>query len=114
MPQPCTFPDCQAPAVAKGLCAKHNMRLRRHGDPAKVERPGRKDQDSALRQMFAHLWSDRTYARYKRGVRLLRFLGLDVEQVVLLATRPNGTMNLAKFERIAEDMAVIALARLPE
>jgi hypothetical protein len=52
MRQPCTVPDCQSPAVVKGLCVKHSMRLRRHDDPAKVNRPGRKDGDADMRELL--------------------------------------------------------------
>ena len=38
----CTVPDCQVPTFAKGLCAKHYTRQRRHGDPATVLPAGRK------------------------------------------------------------------------
>lgn len=29
---PCTVPGCHGGVVAKGLCAKHDRRMRRHGD----------------------------------------------------------------------------------
>jgi hypothetical protein len=105
----CTFPDCQARAVAKGLCAKHTMRLRRHGDPAKVNRAGRKRGDRQIRELMSEL-SDRSYARYRRGLRLLRLFDLDVEPVIKACGRPNGSMNWALFERIAESQAAMALA----
>src|SRR5271166_3573937 len=111
MTQPCTFPDCQAPAVAKGLCAKHNMRLRRHGDPAKVLPPGRKDKDAAIRELLREI-SDRSYARYARGLRLLRLTGLDAKPVLARCGRPNGSMNWALFEQLAEDMAAMRLVEL--
>jgi hypothetical protein len=105
----CIFPDCQARAVAKGLCAKHAMRLRRHGDPAKVNRAGRKDGDADVRELMREL-SDRSYARYMRGLRLLRLLELDAAPVIKQSTRPNGSMNWAEFERLAESLATMALA----
>jgi hypothetical protein len=91
--------------------SKHNMRLRRHGDPTKVHRPGRKDEDGPLRQMLCNI-SDRSYGRYKRGLRLLRDFGLDAEPVIKKCTRPNGSMNWAQFEEIAESEAALALARV--
>ena len=105
----CIFPDCQARAVAKGLCAKHAMRLRRHGDPAKVNRAGRKDGDADVRELMREL-SDRSYARYKRALRLLQAFELDAEPVIASCSRPNGSMNWAKFEQLAESMAALALA----
>ena len=109
MRQTCTFPDCQSPAAAKGLCAKHNMRLRRHGDPAKVNRRGRKDEDTAVRELMSEL-SDRSYGRFRRGLRLLNHVELDPAPVIKGCTRPNGSMNFALFEQRAEDMATMALA----
>jgi hypothetical protein len=106
----CTFPDCQAPAVAKGLCAKHNMRLRRHGDPAKVNARGRRDGDAAVRELMSEL-SDRSYARFQRGLGLLRLFELDAAPVIAKCTRPNGSVNWAMFERAAEDLAAMALTR---
>jgi hypothetical protein len=111
MRQPCAFPDCQTPAAAKGLCAKHAMRLRRHGDPAKVNRRGRKDKDRPGREMLSEL-SDRTYARYKRGLRLLDFVGLDAGPVIARCTRPNGSVNFAAIERIAEAMTARRIVEL--
>ena len=105
----CTFPNCQARAVAKGLCAKHAMRLRRHGDPAKVHRAGRKDGDADVRELMREL-SDRSYARYMRGLRLLSLFELDVAPVIKQCTRPNGSMNWAKFEQLAESLVTMALA----
>jgi hypothetical protein len=113
MSKPCAFPDCPSPAVAKGLCAKHNMRLRRHGDPAKVNARGRRDGDAAARAFLRDI-SDRSFARYMRALRLLHRLGLDVEPFILRATRPNGSMNCALLEELAESAAAIHIARLPE
>jgi hypothetical protein len=104
MRQPCAFPDCQALAVAKGLCAKHNMRLRRHGDPAKINQRGRKAEDRQMREMMSEL-SDRSYARFRRGLRLLRWAKVDTEPVIARCTRPNGSMNWSLFQRIAENVA---------
>lgn len=111
MTRPCAFPDCHAPAVAKGLCAKHNMRLRRHGDPAKVNRAGRKDEDRQVREALSDV-SDRSYARFQRGLLLLRRLGLDAEPVIKKSARPNGSMNWARFEGLAESMAAARLIEL--
>jgi hypothetical protein len=104
MKRSCAFPDCRSPTVAKGLCAKHNMRLRRRGDPAKVGRPGRKDGDAALREIMGDI-SDRSYARYKLGLRRLNYFEPDVATAVAMCARPNGSMNWAKFERVTEYMA---------
>ena len=104
MTKPCTFRGCKGKAVAKGLCGKHNMRLRRHGDPAKVNARGRRDGDAATRKMMSEL-SDRSYARFQRGLGLLRLFELDAAPVIAKCTRKNGSMNCAMFERLAEGMA---------
>jgi hypothetical protein len=110
----CTFPGCQSPVVANGLCAKHNMRLRRHGDPAHVGRPGRKDKDPMRAMVYEVMrptnMSERSFARYWRGLKLLRAFGLDPAPVIKKCTRPSGSMNWAQFEEIAESMAAACLA----
>jgi hypothetical protein len=106
----CTFSDCQAKAVAYGLSPKHNMRLRRHGDPAKIDRRGPKDKDREIREMLREL-SDRTYARFQRALRLCRDFELNAASVIKQCTRANGTVNYAATERLAEDMAAVRLAQ---
>ena len=104
MTKPCTFPGCKGKAIARGLCAKHNMRLRRHGDPAKVNARGRRDGDAVTRKMMREL-SNRSYARFQRGLGLLRLFELNAAPVIAKCTRPNGSVNCAMFERLAEGMA---------
>jgi hypothetical protein len=41
---------------------------------------------------------------------LLRLFELDVAPVIAKCTRPNGSMNSAMFERLAESMAAMTLA----
>jgi hypothetical protein len=36
----CRIDGCEAKAVGKGLCFKHYQRVRRHGDPSVVRKPG--------------------------------------------------------------------------
>jgi hypothetical protein len=59
------------------------------------------------RQMFPE-WSERTRARWARAMRMMVATGVpgDVQKTVLKnATRPNGSFNVAEFERRAEDVA---------
>jgi len=42
----CTFPGCEAESIAKGLCPKHYMRARRHGDAAVTQKRGPKPRPS--------------------------------------------------------------------
>ena len=49
-------------------------------------------------------WSERTRARYLRSWRLLNALeGREAARAAMVASsRPNGSMNVAKFERLAD------------
>jgi hypothetical protein len=111
MIQICTVPECQAPAITRGRCAKHTMRLRRYGDFTTVRRAGRKPADSAAREVMCHL-SDRSYARFKRGVGLLRAAGLELSPVLVACTRPNRSVNWSKFEQAAEAAVALAAAKM--
>ena len=75
----------------------------------KVNARGRRDGDAAARKMMSEL-SDRSYARFQRGLGLLRLFELDVAPVIAKCTRLNGSMNLAMFERLAEGMAAMTRA----
>ena len=81
----CTIPGCPNEATAHGLCAKHYMRLRRHGDP-NVEIPvGRqpkprptdpeldavKRENATLREQVQALTRERDEARAKGGAAML-------------------------------------------
>lgn len=106
MPSQCSVPDCGAPASAHGLCAKHYMRARRHGDPGVTHKRGPKPDPSSNAEMIEEL-SPRTRARFDRAMRLdhwLRELGDEgyIEQAITAATRPNGSLNFAKVLAIME------------
>jgi hypothetical protein len=92
--------------VAKGLCGKHYQRQRRTGDPEKVRpagRPWSNPKIQATRQSgLAAEWSPRTLARYVRAWDILDELGEDFGAAVAAATRANGTINVSRFERIAD------------
>jgi hypothetical protein len=100
----CSIDGCDAKTVAKGLCAKHYMRQRRNGDPAKVRKVGRprSERSALVDQMFSE-WSPRTRARYKAAMTLLGVLESQEQlETVQLATRPNGSVNVSRMF----DMAV--------
>ena len=89
-----------------GLCPKHNMRLRRTGDPNVVRRPGRpRNQERAeFRAMFASAsWSPRTLERLWTAWQVLTFTGgaEAVGAALIPASRPNGSVNVAEMERQA-------------
>ena len=100
----CAQPDCQAKAVAKGLCGRHYMRLRRHGDAGKVKKKGRPSGSrAAVLGAFAGSGvSQRSLDRYIRAIKLLRAHGIDYEPFIKRASRPNGSMNMLRLEEMAE------------
>lgn len=84
--------------------------------PAAASRPGPKPSmaRAALREMFSE-WSDRTFATYWQAWQRLTFLGRDVhEEAIRLSTRPNGSLNVCKFARIAEARAAFYLAEMDQ
>ena len=98
----CRIDGCDREPTAKGLCAKHYMRLRRAGDPNRVRKPGWKT--SEARNLMRE-WSPRTFARFTLAMRMLEDAGIGVEEkqrAIKAASRPNGSMNVAKLLRIAE------------
>ena len=85
----CIHPDCPTATTAKGLCAKHYMRLRRHGDAGTVH------------EGLAWL-SPRSRARLIRASRLLVTYGLDREPIIERATRGDGSLNMNAYLEMAE------------
>lgn len=72
------------------------------------------------RRLFTE-WSDRTFATYWRGSRLLSDLVelgaiSDAERraVHAAAIRPNGSVNVCKFARNSEAMLMRTMAERPE
>ena len=102
------------PAVAKGMCLKHYMRVRRTGSAKEVRRPRRpKDERRAiaLKVMAQANLSDRTIATWWSAIKLLKELGEDVRPAIEAATHPNGGLNTAKLKRIAEGKLMEAIER---
>jgi hypothetical protein len=66
----CEIKGCQGKARARGLCAKHYMRLLRQGDPEKLGRPGRPPKHDPYTELAnlvgAGEWSRRTMATPRR------------------------------------------------
>jgi hypothetical protein len=96
----CSIEGCDREPVAKGLCARHYMRRRRTGDPNRTRKAGRKR--DPLRDLFQE-WSRRTVGHHKAAMMVLLTLGGEElwAQAVKVATRPNGTLNVAELERQA-------------
>ena len=102
----CSIKGCNAPTVAKGMCARHYMRLRTHGSADVVQQRGRKpDPDKiAARKTFKE-WSPRTFERYWSAITLLKASGISEEeqrQAIRNATRKWGSINVARLIDVAE------------
>lgn len=79
-----------------------------------MSRPGPKPDAAraALRELFSE-WSDRTFATYWQAWQQLTTLGrADHEEAIRLSTRPNGSLNVCRFARIAEGRAAFRAASL--
>jgi hypothetical protein len=102
----CSIPDCGEKATARGLCPKHYMRKRRHGDANIIQRRGPKTDEqwlSTLAQFLLDTASTRTHSRMAAVFRLRNMLwdlGDDrdfIKQAVIDTTRKNGTLNVARL-----------------
>jgi hypothetical protein len=100
----CSIKGCEDKPIARGLCAKHYMRLRRTGTTDDGRKPGRPpDEVLALIRTMVSDYSPRTIARYARAMRLLDVLDdKSKEEIVRDCTRPNGSFNTSKFLMLAE------------
>jgi hypothetical protein len=76
------------------------MRLRRAGDPAKTRKPGPEPRSDFYAQLFPE-WSARTLARYRLDDQDERM------EVIKLATRPNGSVNVSRMLDMAAMRAVM-------
>ena len=82
------------------------MRVRRNGDPNATRKRGRKQSEFlALNREFLSEWSPRTLSRYAQAMSILGDVGGREAQRAALkaATRPNGTVNVAKLLKLAEE-----------
>jgi hypothetical protein len=111
----CTIEGCKAKATAKGLCAKHYMRARRHdGDPNQVNPPGQRRNvelntwKAELREGVGRLMSERTFHRYFSAIRSLQWDTTQevIEEMVTEATRANGSFNVSRFEALADERVI--------
>jgi hypothetical protein len=106
----CSIEGCKAGANAKGLCAKHYMRARRHGDPSQVKPRGapKNAWKAKLRGMIdPATMSTRTFDRYCATIGKLARVGATPEalqEIMAKATRPNGSFNVSKFAAFTESV----------
>ena len=101
----CVFESCDRKPVAKGLCAKHYMRLRRAGNPNTVGKSGRKKsrERTAFEASGIRVGVDmslRTFARFKQAMEMLQIAGCDIKPCIAAALRPNGTLNVSRLLEI--------------
>jgi hypothetical protein len=93
----CSVPGCTSAARSKGLCSKHYMRTRRHGDPNIIGKGGRPPNPdlARIREKFPDL-SGRTQARYARALKINRLakgeFGIDevLQKAKADAVRPRA------------------------
>jgi hypothetical protein len=103
----CSIKGCDAPILAKGLCAKHYMRQRKHGKTDIVEKRGRKPFEFKAMQrqlMMQTDWSQSTFERFWLAFRILHSCGASAQErkrVIENAARPNGSLNISKLVRDA-------------
>ena len=105
----CSVTDCDRHHKARGLCALHYQRWRRTGDSEKVRPAGRPTDRwlEVLRHDYSRVWSPRTITRLKRVLRTCATyrpgsqLDDEWDDLWRVATRPNGTINVAQLERTA-------------
>ena len=83
------------------------------GKPGPKPDPAR----AIMRRLFAE-WSDRTFARYWKCHQRLTALkeagaigASGYENAIKTATRPNGSLNISKLERVTEGVAAMWIAR---
>jgi hypothetical protein len=116
----CSIPGCGGRAFARSLCVKHYRRLRRRGDANATNRPGRPQSESLarLRGLFSEM-SRRNEWRMLRAYRLSASLKAEglvpegedvVRRAIELATRSNGSLNVAKMLDYVETRMAMAIA----
>src|SRR4051794_17028100 len=100
----CSISDCGNPASSRGLCKKHYMRFRRHGDPSIKKLPGpRRDYITALLPEQFRAQRPRTRARFTRAVQLAGlmrdYFNVEgaLEDAITHATRKDGSLNIARL-----------------
>jgi hypothetical protein len=113
MSAPCRANDCTDTAEAKGMCPKHYMRMRRHGDTEAVGKSGRR-KDPRLthwRNALGDTMSERNLSRWTNAIGAIDALdGQDaVAAAVQAATRKNGSLNVSVVVRASEAAVFRAL-----
>lgn len=120
----CKITGCEGVVKAHGLCAKHYMRQRRHGDPSVTVTPGPKPDPNRARLFEQARYdltarkgepfpvSDRPTQRYYTAlVVAAAWLGDNLtKEIYGMSVGPGGTFSAAAFERNV-DVAVRIVAQ---
>jgi hypothetical protein len=89
----CAVEGCDAPAVAKGLCPKHNARQRKHGNVDTVLTRGRRPDDIKAQQNKAK--------RERRQLRRQELLTLNFLEGVLERAPPELDPDFSRIVDLA-------------
>lgn len=113
----CKIDGCNSPARSKGMCQKHYMRERRHGDPGTVGKAGRPtDWDRTVIREYCPELSERSVGKYKAGLTRLEFVFGDKhgEVMKLVGNRRANQYrrNVSAFEEEARALHAIHLAKI--
>jgi hypothetical protein len=123
----CSIKNCGKPSAAHGLCAKHYMRQRRHGDPSVKHKPGPKprpvvDMATAMnlvandvsllpklgRALYSDSWSPRTISDWEKAMTILQSLreehGVATVLIIEAAQFRNGKVNVSRLLELAQDL----------
>jgi hypothetical protein len=55
-----------------------------------------------MRQLGAWESSERTFSRFRYALDLLQYVDTDPADAIMAATRPNGSVNYSKLQRLAD------------
>jgi hypothetical protein len=109
----CSVEGCDLESAAKGLCAMHYMRMRRHGDVTVTRKAGRPRDEfvAVFRKLECDAeMSPRSFSRMIRAHRCLKLMEKsEAKKVMDECTRPNGTLNHSALLRWGE--AVLRAAK---
>jgi hypothetical protein len=111
----CSIKRCGNEAVAKGLCRKHYMRLRRNGDATATKTPGPKPRADPVEELARSMVRDRsprTLARSRRALTFLLALGSEIAMDYAKTSTADGAVNVSKLLRLAEDEVLRQMAKV--
>jgi hypothetical protein len=110
----CCIEGCEAKPVAKRLCAKHYMRVKRQGSPDKTGKPGRpRSLGLQLTRSVFPDYSARTIARHNKAMQMLGSEALR-KDVIQKNTRPNGSISVSGILATAKLLCSEELAQIAE